>query len=305
MKKLRLRKVTASLLLAASMIALNPMKASAEWRQDSNGWWYDKGGSWSQGWDMIDSKWYYFDKDGYMKIGWLKDGVNWYYLYENGQMAENTTVNGYLIDSNGVWKQTGWMQDSKGWYYINKNGDRETGSLQNGWAKIGSKKYLFGSDGYMKTGWAQSGDEWYYINKDGEKAVDTVIDGYTLDLDGVRISKPTKEEEDARNLILKNDSNFIAKLGDDYKLLKRSKEGGSEELLGDKWKIPGEEVFRFILVNSESGEGYTYLVGKSSENIYILPTQGSLSAFQIKENQVVKTFEWNDKGAQNIDWRNK
>lgn len=305
MKKLKLRKVTASVLLAASIITLNPMKASAEWRQDSAGWWYAKGSSWSQGWDLIDSKWYYFGQDGYMKTGWLEDGGNWYYLYSSGEMAESTSINGYLIDSNGVWVQTGWRQDSKGRYYVNKNGDRETGKLTNGWATIDSKKYLFGPDGYMKTGWAQSGKDWYYIYQSGEKATDTVIEGYTLDLDGVRINKPTKEEEEARNLILKEDSNFIAKKGSDYKLLKRCSYGGSEELLDDKWKMPGEGVYAFTLLDSEVGAGYTYLVGKTSKNVYILPTQGFFSAYQIKDNQVAKTFEWNGDGAKSDDWRNK
>lgn len=87
MKKIRLKKVTIGVLLAALVMTLNPIGVSAEWRKGSNGWWYSKGSSWSQGWDLIDSKWYYFGQDGYMKTGWLKDGEGWYYLYPSGEMA--------------------------------------------------------------------------------------------------------------------------------------------------------------------------------------------------------------------------
>lgn len=88
-------------------------------------------------------------------------------------------------------------------------------------------------------------------------------------------------------------------------LLKRSKEGGSGELLDDKWEIPGEGVFKFTLLDSETEAGYTYLVGKTSKSVYILPTQGFLPAYEIKDNNIVKTFEWIGDGSKNIDWRNR
>jgi len=103
MKKVRLTKVIASTLIVASLLALNPIGASAEWKQNSTGWWNTEGNSWSVGWRQIDSKWYYFDKDGYMKTGWVKDGATWYYLNTSGDMATNTTVSGYAVGSNGAW----------------------------------------------------------------------------------------------------------------------------------------------------------------------------------------------------------
>lgn len=81
MKKIRL---IASLLVAASLFTLNPIKANAEgWRQDNNGWWY----SIHEGWynhcaTIIDGKWYYFDPSGYM--------------------AHDTYLDKLYIDSNGV-----------------------------------------------------------------------------------------------------------------------------------------------------------------------------------------------------------
>jgi hypothetical protein len=83
---LKLTKVIAGLLVVASVLALNPIGASAEWKQDSNGWWNTEGNSWSVGWRQIDGKWYYFGQDGYM--------------------VHDTVVNGYNIGSDGVWIQS-------------------------------------------------------------------------------------------------------------------------------------------------------------------------------------------------------
>ena len=53
MKKLKLTKVIASLLVVASVLALKPIGASASWRQDSKGWWYTIDSS-ATGWMKID-----------------------------------------------------------------------------------------------------------------------------------------------------------------------------------------------------------------------------------------------------------
>ena len=37
-----------------------------------------------------------------MKTGWILYGGKWYYLYSSGSMAENTTIDGYVIDSDGI-----------------------------------------------------------------------------------------------------------------------------------------------------------------------------------------------------------
>lgn len=86
MKGVKLKKVIASSLILVSLLALNPIGASAEWKQDSNGWWNTEGSSWwSVGWKEIDGKWYYFGQDGYM--------------------AHDTIIDGYSIGSDGVWIQ--------------------------------------------------------------------------------------------------------------------------------------------------------------------------------------------------------
>lgn len=84
MKTLKLIKVIAGSLIVVSMLALNPMGVSAEWKQSSNGgWWYTEGSSWAIGWRLLDGKWYYFNANGYM--------------------ARNTTINGCYLNSNGEW----------------------------------------------------------------------------------------------------------------------------------------------------------------------------------------------------------
>lgn len=79
----RLRKLITSLLVLVSIMALNPIGASAEWKQNRTGWWYAEGNSWATGWKQIDGKWYYFDSNGYM--------------------AKNTTISGYQLGYDGVW----------------------------------------------------------------------------------------------------------------------------------------------------------------------------------------------------------
>lgn len=43
----KLTKATAGALLAVSVLALNPIGASAEWKQDNRGWWYSEDDSWA------------------------------------------------------------------------------------------------------------------------------------------------------------------------------------------------------------------------------------------------------------------
>jgi hypothetical protein len=84
--KLKLTKVIASLLIAVSLMALNPMGASAEWIQDSTGWWYAEGSSYAIGWKLIDGKYYYFNNNGYM--------------------MHDTYIDKYRLGSDGAWVET-------------------------------------------------------------------------------------------------------------------------------------------------------------------------------------------------------
>ena len=61
--KIKLIKILSTILIGCSLFAV---PASAEWIQDSNGWWYTEDNSWATGWRYINGEWYYFKDDGYM-----------------------------------------------------------------------------------------------------------------------------------------------------------------------------------------------------------------------------------------------
>lgn len=73
------------------------------WGITSNGQWIlIENNAPATGWKMVKNKWYYMDFDGVMQTGWLKDSGTWYYLRANGEMAVNTIIDGYRLNSNGA-----------------------------------------------------------------------------------------------------------------------------------------------------------------------------------------------------------
>lgn len=81
-----LTKVIALATITTALIALNPIGASASWKQDNTGWWYTEGSSWATGWRLLDGNWYYFNSDGYM--------------------VTNTSIGGYYLNENGAWSSS-------------------------------------------------------------------------------------------------------------------------------------------------------------------------------------------------------
>ncbi|MGO5136734.1 PspC family transcriptional regulator [Clostridium butyricum] len=83
--------------------------ASSEWFSPNGNWYYlDGNGEMATGWRNINGNWYYLnpildENEGAMKTGWINDGYNWYYMYPSGEMAHDTYINGYKLDSNGAW----------------------------------------------------------------------------------------------------------------------------------------------------------------------------------------------------------
>lgn len=172
-----LKKVIALGIIATSVIALNPIGASAEWRQDNTGWWYADGSTWATGWKNIDGKWYYF--------------------YQNGYMAKNTQISGYEIDSDGVvadnpttkeqdpsyeWKLEGEAKanGSNNYYYIENNkivGEmvyennylyyKENGQYFNGWKRLGGSggfRWYYMENGKRCIGWKNIDGKWYFFS---------------------------------------------------------------------------------------------------------------------------------------------
>lgn len=176
MKSLKLRKLVACAVAALTIATLSPIGASAEWKQDSNGWWNTEGSSYSTGWRAINGSWYYFNTDGYMKTGWVNDGGTWYYLQSSGEMRTGWINDGgtwYYLQSSGAMK-TGWINDNGVWYFASTSGAMQTGVIQ-----IDGKVYYFASNGAMQVGNVTIDGVVYTFAATGE-AIGTKIPAPTL-----------------------------------------------------------------------------------------------------------------------------
>lgn len=185
MKKQNLKRVITIGLIVASIFTIVPIGASAEWKQDFNGWWNKEESSWSVGWKEIDGKWYYFDNNGYMKTGWVQYDNKWYYLYNDGSMAKNITIEGYILDSNGAWIQT--TQNSSS---TSKENNAKNSNIVSDNAKVSDSNSMIsgnieqavsqaikskGENGYLK---GEVSTEGHIILEVEEK--DDVVKAYTL-----------------------------------------------------------------------------------------------------------------------------
>lgn len=57
------------------------------------------------GWIKRDDKTYYTDSNGEMVTGWCQIDGNWHYFYPgSGEMAANTSINGFFVDADGIWR---------------------------------------------------------------------------------------------------------------------------------------------------------------------------------------------------------
>lgn len=108
MKKLNLKNMITMGLIATSLIAVTPMKANAEWKQDNIGWWYTEGNSYATGWRNISGQWYYFENGGYMqRNNWVYDDNDYttkYYMNDDGTIRKDPiSIYGitYTFDNNG------------------------------------------------------------------------------------------------------------------------------------------------------------------------------------------------------------
>lgn len=79
------------------------------WIQAANGWYFLNPGPvagpmWRSQWLNWNNKMYYLTDNGVMAEGWKDIGGKWYYFYPGeGSMAVNTTINSFMIGSDGVW----------------------------------------------------------------------------------------------------------------------------------------------------------------------------------------------------------
>ncbi|MBW6411597.1 transglutaminase domain-containing protein [Clostridium weizhouense] len=115
-------------------------------------------------WNNINNNWLYIE-NGHAVTGWIKTSDNkWYHMNNKGIM------------------QKGWIQDNNKWYHLSNNGNMDTGWFND----ANGKWYYLNSDGSMKTGWLKDyNGNWYYLNPNGSLAVNTRINGYYIDQNGL------------------------------------------------------------------------------------------------------------------------
>lgn len=98
--------------------------------------------------------------------GWVQESANgkWQYINSKGETVKD------------------WQEISGASYYFGNNGYMATG-----WQTVKGEKYYFDDNGVMaKAKWVKIGEDWYYFYVDGGLAVNTTIDGYKVDSNGVR-----------------------------------------------------------------------------------------------------------------------
>ena len=163
------------------------------WQMSGDKWWYQLPDSSypANEWKLIGGEWYYFDAAGWMATGWVFDGSDWYYMNAGGTMTTGWVQDAgtwYFMKSSGV-MATDWVYDAGTWYYMD-----ESGAMKTGWVEIIEKDednkeystwYYMETSGAMKTGWLNDNGIWYYLNNSGLMVTDTVIDGCTIDENGV------------------------------------------------------------------------------------------------------------------------
>ena len=125
-------KILSGALISFSLFAIT---ANAEWRQDSNGWWYAESNSYATGWRLIGGEWYYFKEDGYMvaakyckfynNIGsYSTSGTScngeYYFFDEDGHMLHDC----FIIDGSGAFQS--WI-DSNGHLALGDYGNKYSG----------------------------------------------------------------------------------------------------------------------------------------------------------------------------------
>ncbi len=102
--------------------------------------------------------------------GWHVINSSWYYVNNDGTIASNEFIDGYWLNSDGIWtdptyyvwaeNSTGWWFEGGGWYPVSE------------WYKINGSWYYFDESGYMATnGYCyETGSNWlYWVGSDGAR----------------------------------------------------------------------------------------------------------------------------------------
>ena len=120
-----------------------------------------------------------------MHTGWLKyDGHTFYFDPSDGVMHDNWT---YIGDDKYFFTYDGYMLTGRQTIRGNKYYIAADGKVQKGLIKLDDGTYYFReTDGVMQTGWQTiAGVRRYFDTSTGKMAVNTRIDGYNIDANGV------------------------------------------------------------------------------------------------------------------------
>ena len=113
---------------------------------------------------LPNGKWTILDEN--IKSSWVKDGNYWFYMDDNSELAENQWIyiggKWYFAKAGGYIAENEWISYKEKWYFAVSGG----AIAQSAWENIGGKFYHFGTD--------------------GDLSVNTSVDGYQVDTNGVR-----------------------------------------------------------------------------------------------------------------------
>ena len=113
---------------------------------------------------LPNGKWTILDEN--IKSSWVKDGNYWFYMDDNSELAENQWIyiggKWYFAKAGGYIAENEWISYKEKWYFAVSGG----AIAQSAWENIGGKFYHFGTD--------------------GDLSVNTSVDGYQVDANGVR-----------------------------------------------------------------------------------------------------------------------
>lgn len=183
-------------------------KQDGKWRyrnpdgEEVRGGWLELGDKWylfrvdgdmASGWHAMDGHWYFLSDSGEMMTGWAKIAGKWYYFNPGNEEPLGAAVQGWnIIDGYTYYfgedcsMHKGWLLDRGTWYYLDELESGLEGAMLKGWIHRGGKSYYTDEIGVMQMGWLEIDGYWHYFYpEDGSMAVDTLINGFYVNEDGI------------------------------------------------------------------------------------------------------------------------